>query len=203
MEFFNPDGRPAVLCGNGLRCCAHFLVVLGRAQAKMEIEIGEEILSAEVLHDNQVMVHLGPYTVGSVPTTCEERVFYTATVGVPHAVTFVSSVDLPEFAQFSPKVRSSPLWGDEGANVSVAEFLNPTTLRLRTYERGVEGETLACGTAAAAAALIAHHHHGSSTAVTVIPSSGESLQIAIHPGHIQLHGRVTPVFTGIMEDLTS
>ena len=158
MRYFNRDGGRADLCGNGGRCLAAFAAArgLGRdgvlafasdagrhaarvAGDRVELELGD--VAAPRL-DLGLDTPGGPVRAGHV------------VVGVPHVVVEVADVAALDLAAFAPPLRAHPALGAAGANVDVAQVTGPRRVRLRTVERGVEGETLACGTGAAATAIV-------------------------------------------------
>jgi len=158
MRYFNRDGGRADLCGNGGRCLAAFAAArglgrdgrlafasdAGRHEARVEggrVELVLGDVDAPVL-DRALPIAGGAVKAGHV------------TVGVPHLVVEVADVAAIDLAAFAPPLRAHPALGEAGANVDVASVTGPRRVRLRTFERGVEGETLACGTGAAATAIV-------------------------------------------------
>ncbi|MEP7028479.1 MAG: diaminopimelate epimerase [Candidatus Eisenbacteria bacterium] len=182
MRYYNRDGGEADLCGNGGRCLAAFAVTrgLGRdGRVRFATPAGQH--EARVRGDQ---VDLG---VGDVAAPELGRTFDTAdgpvkgafvTVGVPHLVIESPDVDAIDLAAFAPGLRAHRTLGPAGANVDVVTVTGPASGRLRTFERGVEGETLACGTGAVAtaAALVAAGRASAPVSLTV--ASGEVLQVS-------------------------
>ncbi len=161
MRYYNRDGGEADLCGNGGRCLAAFAVARGLGQ-----DGRVRFASSAGRHEARVRgaeVDLG---VGDVQAPEMGRAFDTTNgpvegvlvqVGVPHLVIESPDVDAIDLAAFAPGLRAHRTLGPAGANVDVVTVTGPASGRLRTFERGVEGETLACGTGAVAtaAALVA------------------------------------------------
>jgi diaminopimelate epimerase len=155
VRCLNADGSEASMCGNALRCAA-----LCAAADHGHTEIS--MLMAGVLHrarvrgtEVAVTVEAGPVlraavTVGHGGRVCE---FDSVHTGTEHAVAFVADVDVIDVEGFGSLVRRHRSFDPAGTNVSFAQAAGPSALRIRTYERGVEEETLSCGSAAVAAAV--------------------------------------------------
>src|SRR5208283_5194931 len=112
-----------------------------------------------------------------VPLSVGTQTIHSLDTGVPHAVLFVPDADKAMVAQLGPEIRRHPHFGSRGTNVNFVQVLAPNRIRVRTFERGVEGETLACGTGVTAAALIASQVHGFSSPVKVQVLGGEELEV--------------------------
>jgi diaminopimelate epimerase len=194
MRIFNSDGQEAAMCGNGLRCLIDFAYQLNLIGAKSSIQIGKRIVDCE-WKENEITVDLGPYERLQNELSFNSLKFQLFHTGVPHAVAFVENDD-----QFSlaPQIRFHPSLGKEGANVNFA-ILKENKLHIRTYERGVEGETLSCGSGAAAVALAAQHTYHLSNPITIVPRSGEELKVDVLPSSVRLSGQATCVFHGSFE----
>jgi diaminopimelate epimerase len=181
MRYFNRDGGRADLCGNGGRCLAAFAAAkglgrdgrlvfasdAGRHEARVEgdrVELGLGDVAAPSL-DRRLNTPGGEVTAGVV------------TVGVPHLVVEVPDVDAIDLASFAPPLRAHDALGPAGANVDVATVAGPDRARLRTFERGVEGETLACGTGAAATAIVLVARGRVKAPVTLAVASGDELRV--------------------------
>jgi diaminopimelate epimerase len=158
MRYFNRDGGRADLCGNGGRCLAAFAAARGLGRdGRLAFASDAGRHEARVAGDRVELV------LGDVAAPELERALETpagavraglVTVGVPHLVIEAADVAAIDLAAFAPPLRAHPSLGVAGANVDVASVLGPRRVRLRTFERGVEGETLACGTGAAATAIV-------------------------------------------------
>jgi diaminopimelate epimerase len=158
MRFFNPDGSEADLCGNGARCIARLAHELGAAPADMRIETAAGPVRAEILAA-LVRLHLPPPKDWrpelSIAWKNSTNPLHFVNSGVPHAVAVVDgppAVDVPALGAF---IRRHPLFAPAGTNADFIQIDGPDSLAIRTYERGVEAETLACGTGIVAAALVA------------------------------------------------
>lgn len=160
MRYFNADGSEAAMCGNGGRCLARFAVLLdmgGEGQdLRFQAPSGE--YTAQVTGD-QVRLSLPPPQKTQPNLTLRlssgERQADFMEMGVPHTVFFSEAVEQEPVRQLGKEVRWHQAFAPNGTNVNFAQVVDEHRLRLRTYERGVEDETLACGTGAAATALLA------------------------------------------------
>jgi diaminopimelate epimerase len=206
-NFYNADGSVAEMCGNGSRCAARFAyrheIV---ARKKMTIETLAGIVEAEICaEDDVVRVNMTqPFDFKldiSLELGGEERAVAYVNTGVPHAVIFVQEDDVP-VKTWGRKVRFHELFEPKGTNANFVKLLPDGKLKVRTYERGVEGETMACGTGAVAAALLASILKGIDSPVEVVTSGGDVLTIFfdLHDGpvaeNIFLQGPTRLICTG-------
>jgi len=180
MRFFNPDGTEAGMCGNGARCIARLARDLGAAPSAMHIETATGILKAEVLSD-AVRLHL------PAPTDCQchqtlalddQAVRYHAIhTGVPHAVVETQALDSMDVCRIGGAMRHHAAFAPQGTNVDFMAITGAHALRVRTYERGVEAETPACGTGITACALIAGRLGQVTPPVHVTCKHGDTLEV--------------------------
>lgn len=151
MEYFNADGGAAALCVNGTRCAARLAFELGWAQDRVVVRTGAGELSGRRIDEDEIEIEAPRPDRPPEPTSLrvdeEEHEVWRVRVGVPHVVIFRQEdpADLP-VARLGPALRSHPDLGSEGANVDFVRVRTRHEVDLRSYERGVEGETLACGT---------------------------------------------------------
>lgn len=180
-QFYNADGSVAEMCGNGARCAARFAYQAGMVGKKMRFQTLSGIIEAEVLEDEAtVSLRMTP------PRDCQldrtlaldgrEMVVAFINTGVPHAVIFVDEKDIP-VKEWGREVRHHPMFGPAGTNANFIRLLENGELHVRTYERGVEDETMACGTGAVASAIIAALLGRVVSPVQVLTSGGERLRI--------------------------
>lgn len=193
MGYFNADGSPAEMCGNGLRCVALFAVLrgmVGERRFVVRTAVGDR--RVEVGEDS-VRVELGP--VGVDPDTIELAGYGLTRVGVgnPHAVAFVADCAAVPMAAAGSLVGTDPLFPG-GTNVGFATVLDSGTIALRVWERGV-GETLACGTGAAAALAAASAKGLTGDRATVILPGG-ALQVELLEGVAWIEGPARVVYAG-------
>lgn len=207
-DFYNNDGSNGEMCGNGARCFARF-VQRQTAWRKnvMSFETGAGIITA-LFQGARVTVNLtepedlrvnetlrlsgGPVTVHSVNT------------GVPHAVLFVPEADKAMLQQLGPEIRHHARFAPKGTNVNFVQVLGANHIRVRTFERGVEGETLACGTGVSASALVSARVHNFRSPVKVTVESGDQLEVAFDGedgvfSNVHLTGPAEFVFDGTVE----
>ncbi len=205
-QFFNSDGSNAEMCGNGSRCVARYAYHKGIAGKKMSFETMAGIISAEV-NDDVVKVKLtDPSEVKlGEKIDVDGRIFLLDSVntGVPHAVAFVDNLQSFPVAEWGRKIRFSKHYAPQGTNADFATVLAPQKIQLRTYERGVEDETLACGTGMVAAVLAAAQRGLVVSPVDVLVQSGETLRIYYDRKdegfrEIYLEGKVKMVYQGFL-----
>ncbi|MBN1671414.1 MAG: diaminopimelate epimerase [Kiritimatiellae bacterium] len=206
MVFFNPDGSPAGMCGNGARCVARLARELGIAGEAMSIETGAGLVRAECLAAG-IRLHLTPprdWVLERALDVDGERVCYSAVnTGVPHVVIDCEDVDRVDIAAVAPRIRGHAAFQPQGTNVNYAALTGPSALAVRTYERGVEAETLACGTGIVAAAVLAGLRGRLRPPVRVMASSGDTLEVDFRlttdgPAAVTLLGPAAHVFRGTL-----
>lgn len=196
MRFFNPDGGEAEMCGNGARCVAAFAREIGAAGNRMRFETGAGTVEAEVVSDGEVKVFLPP---PSLPG----RDFVNT--GVPHKIVAVADLASVDVEAEGRKIRMSGEFAPAGTNVDFVRYLPPHTAEIRTYERGVEAESGACGTGAAAAAVIGVDSYGMEFPVSVRTALGYTLAVDAARdaegrfSRIGLTGPVSRVYDGVID----
>lgn len=152
MTFYNPDGSEASMCGNGARCITLFAHHLGVGGESKRFIASDTEHVAKIIGDSSVSVKL--IDIQKLKRESDTRVFMNS--GVPHLVILVSDIDEVDIKAEGSRWRYSEEYKNEGGtNVNFID-VKSGSLRLRTYERGVEGETLACGTGATASVVAAH-----------------------------------------------
>lgn len=182
MRYFNADGSEAGMCGNGARCLARFTVLVGAARDGDTVAFRNPagLYRAEV-QGVRVRLHMPPPTgleAGVVlPLKDGERTADIVDTGVPHAVFFTDRLDDEPVVELGREVRHHARFAPAGTNVNFCQVVDPHQVRVRTYERGVEDETLGCGTGSAAAALTAARRGWVRSPVSVLTRSGESLDL--------------------------
>ncbi|MDD3813553.1 MAG: diaminopimelate epimerase [Desulfocapsaceae bacterium] len=180
-RFYNGDGSVAEMCGNGARCAARFAYSRGIAGASMSFETMAGIIKAEISDDDSVRLRMTApsdfKTDLSVVLDGQERMLSFVNSGVPHAVLFMEEDDEVPVRDWGKIVRFHPLFQPAGTNVNFVQKIGENSIRVRTYERGVEDETMACGTGAVASALFAAVSGMAQSPVAVTTSGGERLTI--------------------------
>ncbi len=186
LRVFNADGSESPMCGNGARCAARYALMKVIAGRSMSIEVGSGVITAEILPDFRVRVEV-PGAQGA-PARVSVRLggrtlpAYLTDAGVPHLVVFVKDVRSVPVSSLGAALRHAPETGPGGANVDFVTVSPTPPFPMRTFERGVEAETLACGTGATAAAWTLFKLGLSGPDVRMLPASGEELLVEIRDG---------------------
>lgn len=206
MRIFNADGTEAEMCGNGIRCLVKYALDKRYIQNAASVETLAGVLSitSRVENGTWITVNMGK------PEFASEKIPAKGTgeflevgmhgykvsavnTGVPHAVIFVDSLDDKQIAD-APKIRKDPVF-PRGTNVNFARIDSKKEITIRTYERGVEGETLSCGTGSVACAAVAHRLGITDSHVKVNTRGGE-LVISIKDDAAFMEGRAERIFEG-------
>jgi len=176
MNFYNNDGSRAEMCGNGGRCVARFAYIKGISGPDMTFAAKDGIHEAKVLRDGAVRLKMvDPFAAKSdVAVKACGRIWrgFFINTGVPHFVTEVKHVDGTDVRAVGRAIRFHKFFAPAGTNVDFIQKTSNSGYYIRTYERGVEDETLACGTGAAAGAIAAHFNNGASSPVTLAARGG-------------------------------
>ena len=184
MRFFNPDGTEADMCGNGARCIARLALEIGAAPADMRIETAAGIVRAEILPP-LVRLHLPPPKDWRLNLSLAWRdrkmSLHFVNSGVPHAVVPVEDLSVVDLPALGSAIRHHALFAPAGTNADFIQITGSDSLSIRTYERGVEAETLACGTGIAAAALVAEKLRLVRAPVRVTTAGGDILDVGLAP----------------------
>ncbi|HEV2853017.1 MAG TPA: diaminopimelate epimerase [Thermoanaerobaculia bacterium] len=159
MDYFNADGFPADLCLNGTRCAAQLAFHLGWAQETVTVRTAAGEFPARQIDTSRVAVDLpvpaGPPESLTVEAGGASREGYRLTVGVPHFVLlWPEGLERAPVRELGAEIRRHPAFGAPGTNVNFVRFPAPDRMEIRTFERGVEDETLSCGTGALASAAV-------------------------------------------------
>ncbi len=203
-RFFNSDGSHANMCGNGARCAARFAQLAEISGDIAAFETGAGIIHSEV-RGERVFVELTP--PGAITPHIElvlggeQYTAHLIDTGVPHLVIPVEDVNRLDVAELGAQARFHQQFEPDGCNVNFAALTPEGIVKVRTYERGVEGETMACGTGVTAVALVLTHLGETSPPVTIMPMSGERLQIHFDPlgdgfENVVIEGPARVLFTG-------
>jgi diaminopimelate epimerase len=185
-DYVNADGSAGRFCGNGTRCAARFAVLRGLSGPSLAVATGWGAVGARVAPSGTVTLDL-PESVAvgrAVPShdaegKTLERDAFALLVGVPHVVAYVKDdvdLDTLDLSVLGPALRRHPALR-EGANANFVKLLGPSRIAVRTWERGVEAETLACGSGAVASAVVTSFLKGLEPPVSVATRSGETLEI--------------------------
>jgi len=194
MVYYNSDGNESTMCGNGGRCIVAFAHKLGLFETETTFIAIDGLHHASITND---IVSLQMIDVDDVKIF--DNYVFTNT-GSPHHVQLVN--ELNEYDVFSNgrKIRNN-VYGTEGSNVNFVEQITPNTFRVRTYERGVEDETLACGTGVTAVAIAMHATKKTNNTSIILPVEGGELEVSFEEKNntytnVFLKGPATFVFKG-------
>lgn len=207
-RFFNADGSVAEMCGNGARCVARFAYMHGIAPARMRFETIAGIIEAQV-SDINVSVKMTEPKDFQLQQTIEVEgkniTLHSVDTGVPHVVIFVDDINKVDVCSLGSRIRYHKAFMPAGTNVNFV-CRQQDGFAVRTYERGVEDETLACGTGATAAALVAALIEKEKSPVDIITSGGDKLTILFDLGtgpaaeNVFLRGPAHLIYEGKLTD---
>ena len=208
MRLFQPDESEAEMCGNGIRCLAKAASDAGYVKLSCTVEtpagsVGVAMDSTDDGFSATVTMTPPQFDRKDIPATgtgeYKEHIgdydVYAVNTGVPHAVIVVDAVDTIDVAAVAPAIRRHPHF-PKGTNVNFVEKTGENSIRIRTFERGVEDETLSCGTGATASAAVMHRL-GLTGDVVEVETRGGPLTIYLQDG-AKMQGPATTVFTGLI-----
>ncbi len=180
MRYYNCDGGEAEMCGNGARCFAKFARDFDGGKDEITFETMAGAIKA-TFPDGLVRIDMGePRDLALreiLPVVGETLEVHSINTGVPHAVVFVDSLDTVNIETLGAAIRYHEHFGPKGTNVNFVGVKDMSHIAIRTYERGVEGETLACGTGIVACAIIYHELEAAGAPVTVRVRGGDDLLV--------------------------
>ncbi len=206
-DFYNSDGSVAEMCGNGARCFARYVQKTAGMNRDFSFETAAGVIAASFQGDLVTVNLTKPKDLRlhqSVSLASGPATLHSLNTGVPHAVQYVPDADRAMVLEWGAEIRRHAHFGPRGTNVNFVQVLGPNHIRVRTFERGVEGETLACGTGVSAAALISARVHGFVSPVQVQVQGGDRLQVSFTESHgefgdVRLTGPADFVFAGRIE----
>lgn len=195
MIYFNADGNIGSMCGNGGRCIVAFAKTLGIFKNKTTFEAIGKLYLAEV-KDNLVSLKMNDVTKIE---SFENHLFINT--GSPHHIAFQPIIEKIDVKTEGKKIRYGAPYFEEGANVNFVEQINENTFKVRTYERGVEDETLSCGTGVTAVAIASHKSKKTKDNVINLQTLGGNLEVSFEVvdniyKNIILKGPATFVYKG-------
>lgn len=180
-RIFNSDGSEAEACGNGFRCVGRFAHDILKFPAKMQFESLSGLIAAEVKKDN-VRVQLARPQVleenGKISVCGKNFDYHFLNTGVPHVVIYLDKLDKANVFEWGRAIRTHKKFAPKGTNVNFVTRRGGSKITIRTYERGVEDETLACGTGSTAAGLAAVLKFNMKSPVEVLTRGGEVLKVS-------------------------
>ncbi|MDB4793635.1 diaminopimelate epimerase [Methylacidiphilales bacterium] len=204
MRYYNADGGEAEMCGNGARCFARFVHPFRRADAERVRFLTPAGLIVGEYFGSDVRINMTAPTEMKLNQRADfgwgEIDYHFMNTGVPHVVVYVSDAERVEVVTQGRAIRRSAIF-PHGTNVNFVQSIDPANLVVRTYERGVEDETLACGTGVVAAALITHRVRGMALPLRMKVRGGDILAVDAQSegdafAEVTLTGPATEVFSG-------
>jgi diaminopimelate epimerase len=180
MRYYNADGGEAEMCGNGARCFARFASRVSGINGLLSFETMAGVVTAEMVGENVRLGMSQPQGLAlntELLVAGEKLVVHFLNTGVPHAVVFVNHLATVEILRLGSALRYHEHFSPKGTNANFVQQQPDGSIAIRTYERGVEGETLACGTGVTAAALLFAKLHGAPSPVQVRVQGGDTLEV--------------------------
>jgi diaminopimelate epimerase len=207
MRYFNADGGEAEMCGNGARCFARFANKVAIAKEEISFETQAGVISAELKGDSVTLGMTEPTDLRlhlELDIADEKKTVHFVNSGVPHVVIRVPNIDAVDVRCEGAAIRYHKTFSPNGTNVNFIEKHGAKKIAIRTYERGVEDETLACGTGIVASALIFGATEGCHGPITVLARGGDELQVGFETvagrfSNVTLTGPAEFVFEGTIE----
>ena len=207
MRYFNADGGEAEMCGNGARCFARFANKVAGATGKISFETPAGVISAELIGDLVTLQMTEPTDLRlnvSLRIANENEDIHFINTGVPHVVIPVPQVADIDVQREGAAIRRHEMFSPNGANVNFIEKRGTNKIAVRTYERGVEAETLACGTGVVASALIFAATERADSPIGVLVRGGSELQVGFERTeakfrNVTLTGPAEFVFEGTID----
>ncbi|OMQ02791.1 diaminopimelate epimerase [Lawsonia intracellularis] len=203
-HFFNSDGSRAEMCGNASRCMGVLAVKIGLANMQhtlstdaglISITVGDELQDATVTMTDPTNILLNV----SLEVEKETQQVHFVNTGVPHLVVFHDNLIDYDIIPKGKLLRGHSHFSPEGVNVNFVKIESPNFMFVRTYERGVEDETLACGTGVCASVIIANQLGLVGTNVKVMTASKEIIELNLNNGKVLMKGPVVHVYTGQLQ----
>lgn len=198
MVYFNADGNESTMCGNGGRCIVAFASFLGI------IEKNTEFIAIDGPHLARIDEAFVELKMQDVSAISSKENYHVLDTGSPHYVALQPDLQEIDMNLEGARIRYTFPFDTSGVNVNFVEKINEDTFAIRTYERGVEGETLSCGTGATAAAIAMHHSNQTQSKSIVLETQGGILRVRFEPlsssySDVWLCGSTEQVFKGDLE----
>ncbi|MFN2508314.1 MAG: diaminopimelate epimerase [Chthoniobacterales bacterium] len=207
MRYYNADGGEAEMCGNGARCFARFADRVAGPRERLSFETPVGVIAAALEGESVILQMSEPKDIQiglQISAAGEEVRCHYIDSGVPHVVVPVSAIEEVDVRKLGAALRHHPRFAPRGANVNFLERRREQEIAIRTYERGVEDETLACGTGVVASALIFAASENVGSPIAVLVRGGDTLQVGFDKAgeqfrHVTLTGPADFVFEGTVE----
>lgn len=194
IRIFNADGSVPAMCGNGMRCAFDFLSRLLK-RSELQLQVAGRVFACRK-EGGDVAVGLGAPKLCYWPIRLENLVVYVLDTGVPHALLFVDELTRLDVTEVGRRLRMDPAFLPDGVNATFVRVDSKGAISVRTYERGVEAETLSCGSGSAAAAWAARRLYGLEDRIVVHTRSEENLFFSFIGEEIEMIGPAHLVFSG-------
>ncbi len=182
-RFYNADGSEAEMCGNGGRCAARFAFINGITGEKMSFGTLAGIMKAEVHADGKVKLQLTKPSAlkldYAIRMDAREMFVSSVDTGVPHAIVLTDHIERAPVRELGRLIRHHAVFAPKGTNVDFVQVVDKKNVRIRTYERGVEDETFACGTGAVAVGVILKNKGLTGDTVNIRTQGGEIVRVYI------------------------
>lgn len=197
MVYFNSDGKPGSMCGNGGRCLVAFANSLGLVKGKVRF------MASDGLHEASIAGEQVSLKMSDVSMIDKKKEAFFLNTGSPHHVQLVKDLKSFDVVKEGKRLRFG-VYGEQGSNINFVEQLSPDTFMVRTYERGVEDETFSCGTGVTAVALAMHYAEKTESTAVKIRTRGGDLNVRFRPvqkGYkdVVLEGPATFVYKGTIQ----
>jgi len=199
MRYYNSDGSYATMCGNGARCIARYAYITGLKKKKFVFETDAGLITAEIFSDSVKVKLYEPKNMKlDLSLNIDKKKYRLSFIntGVPHTVIFVDNLEKVDVVNLGRKIRFHKKFSPDGTNVNFVKLINSHTISIRTYERGVEDETLACGTGVTASAIISILKNKVKSPVNCITRSGIKFKVFYDMTDVYLQGPADLVFSG-------
>ena len=208
MRYFNADGGEAETCGNGARCISKFAHINGITSERMRFETKAGIYESEILKSGVKVRMSDPTDIRlNFPLRLDDGVYTvcSANSGVPHVVFFIEDLEATDIIDLGGQTRYHDDFQPAGTNANFVRIRNEREIDIRTYERGVEDETLACGTGSIASAVLSALLGKTTSPVAVRTASGSVLTIHFdldggEPKNVHLEGDARVIYAGELEE---
>jgi diaminopimelate epimerase len=197
-QFYNSDGSQAEMCGNAARCASKYAYLNGIAGEEMTFETTAGIIRAEIVNELLVKAQLTQPSDIKTGIYLDDLNLHLSSIntGVPHTVVLLENLENIDVLQLGNKIRNHKYFAPKGTNVNFCKILDRETIEIRTYERGVEAETLACGTGALASAVISHELKMTDYPIKVKTKGGGIIKIYFENNNYFIEAEARLVYRG-------
>ena len=202
MKYFNSDGSELGMCGNGARCVTQFAKKLGIINNSAIFQASDGAHHAEIINNNYVRVKMNDIDMSNYDLIDKNFDNIYLHNGSPHLIINSNDIDKIDVFNEGRKIRYGDKYKDEGVNINFVDFISNSSLcKVRTYERGVEGETLSCGTGAVAVAVVLNYSKITNKEEIIISMKGGNLKVSFNRlgdnfSNIWLYGDVAEIYKG-------